>query len=331
MVLPQVGVVGAGVTGTRVVAHLLNFGMSDLVVADRNRYKAQQLASTYRSALNSVKQIELGELSSCALVVLACAGSHESLVAQLVGTGTHVVSMSDSLLDAMQLTHVDDFAKMNSSVVVIGATASPGLTGLLVSHAATFFDEIDEVHVALHGTGGPNCAHQHHKALSRHSVGWHDDDWLKRPAGSGRELCWFPEPVGARDCYRAEMSDPYLLRFSFPQLHRITARLSATRRDRLTARLPMMSPPHAEGGIGAIRVEIRGWKHGSRKVIVFGVAERIAQIAAVVACSTAFHLLTEPIETRGILFTGSNKFPNIPVLGHILRSGITLHEFVGKP
>ena len=38
----------------------------------------------------------------------------------------------------------------------------------------------------------------------------------------------------------------------------ISARRSARRRDRFTARLPMLSPPHQEGGIGALRVEVRG-------------------------------------------------------------------------
>jgi hypothetical protein len=331
MVFPRVAVIGAGVTGNRVVSHLLNLGISDLAVADRNRYKAQQLAATYRSNQNSIKHIELDDLGKCTLVVVACAGPHEPFLSQLIRTGIHVVSMSDDLRDAVQLTQLDVLAQKNNTMLVIGAAASPGLTGLLVSHTARFFDEIDEAHVALHGTGGPNCAHQHHGALSRQSLGWHDGDWLRRPAGSGRELCWFPEPVGAYDCYRAEMSDPYLLRFAFPQLHRITARMSATRRDRLTARLPMMSPPHAEGGIGAVRVEVRGWKDRSRKVMVVGVAERVAQIAALVAGSTAFHLVSEPAERHGVLILGSNRFPNIPVLSHILRSGINMNEFVGKP
>ena len=331
MVLPRVGVIGAGVTGNRVVSHLLNLGIGDLVVADRNRYKAQQVAATHRSTQISIKQVELDDFDQCALVVVACARPHVPFVSQLLRAGIHVVSMSDDLRDAVQLTQLDALAQKNKTMLVVGAAASPGLTGLLVSHTATFFDEIDEAHVALHGTGGPNCAHQHHEALSRQSLGWHDDDWLRRPAGSGRELCWFPEPVGAYDCYRAEMSDPYLLRFAFPQLHRITARVSATRRDRLTARLPMMSPPHAEGGIGAVRVEVRGWKGSSRKVMVVGVAERVAQIAALVAGSTAFHLLTEPSERQGVLIMGSSGFPNIPVLGHILSSGINMNEFVGKP
>ena len=76
------------------------------------------------------------------------------------------------------------------------------------------------------------------------------------PGGSGRELCWFPDPIGARDCYRAAHADPVLLHFAFPEVERITAKVSATRRDRLTARLPMLRPPHVGGNIGTVRVEV---------------------------------------------------------------------------
>ena len=118
----------------------------------------------------------------------------------------------------------------------------------------------------MHGTAGPACAREHHRSLRGWAIGWQDDRWIERPAGSGRELCWFPEPVGARDCYRAEMPDPWLLHRSFEGVDRISARMSATRRDRFTARLPMLSPPHREGGIGALRVEARGHdEHGGAR------------------------------------------------------------------
>ena len=91
------------------------------------------------------------------------------------------------------------------------AACMPGLSGLLVAHAARAFDQVDEAHLAVHGTGGPWCARNHHDALSGTSVGWHDGEWLQRPAGSGRELCWFPDPVGPRDCYRFGTAEPMLL------------------------------------------------------------------------------------------------------------------------
>ena len=326
----RIGVVGAGVTGSRVIAHLLTLGQTVLSVTDINRVKAQQIASLYRSVDRSVDVVDVSELSQSNVVILACAKPHVSLTRSLVEAGTHVVSLSDDFSDTMKLLELHDLAVSRESTLVVGAAASPGLSALLVHHLRSHFDSIDEVHVALHGTGGPNCAHQHHDALSGQSIGWHDDDWLRRPAGSGRELCWFPEPVGAYDCYRAEMSDPVLLKHAMPELQRITARMSATRRDRFTSRLPMMAPPHAEGGMGSVRVEVRGWRSGSRVVEILGVAERVAQIAGVVAGSTAHEVVTGGISSPGVATLGSPAMPNSQILRNVQGAGIHLHEFVGN-
>ena len=130
---------------------------------------------------------------------------------------------------------------------------SPGLSGLLARHLSSRLHRVDELHVAMHGAAGPACARVHHRSLSGRSPGYIDGEWKEFHGGSGRELCWFPEPVGAVDCYRAESPLPILLHRAFPEAQRISSRRSATRRDRLTARLPMLRPPHAEGGVGALR------------------------------------------------------------------------------
>jgi len=119
------------------------------------------------------------------------------------------------------------------------------------------------------------------------ALDWRDGGWVHRPSGSGRELCWFPDPVGAEDCYRAALPDALLLVPAFPGVQRVTARLAATRRDRLTARLPMLRPPHPEGGPGAVRVEVRGRRGGSRDVTVLGSMDRPAVAAGAVAALAA--------------------------------------------
>ena len=81
--------------------------------------------------------------------------------------------------------------------VVAGAAFSPGYSCVLARHAATSFTTVTEVHVARSGTGGPACARQHHAALTGQGLDWRDGEWQRRAAGSGRELCWFPDPIGA--------------------------------------------------------------------------------------------------------------------------------------
>src|SRR6185503_9282638 len=149
------------------------------------------------------------------------------------------------------------------------------------------FDTIDEIHVARVGTGGPACARQHHEALGGTAIDWREGGYIERAGGSGRELCWFPDPVGANDCYRAALPDSLLLVNAFTGVERVTARRAATRRDRFTARLPMLRRPHPEGGPGAVRVEVRGRRGTSRDVRVLGVMDRPAVAAGAVAALTA--------------------------------------------
>lgn len=269
------------------------------------------------------------DLTGCRVVVLAHGGPHAPLVSSFVSQGVSVVSVGDGLNDVMSILDLEDRAVANGVSVITGAACSPGLSGVLVNHVRSAFEVIDEVHTAVHGTGGPMCAQQHHDSLAGISVGWHDGEWLQRPAGSGRELCWFPDPIGARDCYRFASAEPILLQRVAPELQRITSRVSATRRDRLTARLPMITPPHAEGGLGALRVEVRGVRHGRRHVEIVGVAERVASVSGAVGGGVA-SLMAEREFPVGVRNLGQVDLPNADILDRALAGGLVLHQFVGK-
>ena len=104
-----------------------------------------------------------------------------------------------------------------------------GLSGLLARHLSSRLHRVDELHVAMHGAAGPACARVHHRSLSGRSPGYIDGEWKEFHGGSGCELCWFPEPVGAVDCYRAESPLPILLHRAFPEAQRISSRRSARR------------------------------------------------------------------------------------------------------
>ncbi|MSO15605.1 MAG: hypothetical protein EXQ61_04730 [Ilumatobacteraceae bacterium] len=303
----EIGIIGSGVVGTRVAAQLHTLGLRPRVAPLRHAT----------------------DLFDCGVVVLAHGAPHSALAATFVAQGIAVVSVSDNLADVLALLDIQDRALARKVPVIVGAACSPGMTGLLVHHVTRAFESIDEVHVAVHGTGGPQCARQHHDSLAGVSIGWHEGEWLQRPAGSGRELCWFPDPVGARDCYRFASPEPVLLQRIAPSLQRITARVSATRRDRLTARLPMLSPPHAEGSLGGLRVEVRGVRDGRRHVEIVGIADRIATITGSVAAHAARVLLNGTVPP-GVYNLGQHEVPNDFILDGVLDSGTILHQFIGR-
>jgi saccharopine dehydrogenase-like NADP-dependent oxidoreductase len=222
------------------------------------------------------------------LVVLAGpAGTHVEPAQHHLAAGRAIVSCSDAVEDVEGLLGLDAEAQARGVPVVVGAGFSPGYSCVLARHAAAWFDEVDEVHVARVGTGGPACARQHHRAMSGSALDWRDGGWQRRRGGSGRELCWFPDPIGAQDCYRAELPDALLLVPALPGVERVTARLAASRRDRFTGHLPMLRRPHPEGLVGAVRVEVRGRRDGAQEVVVYGALDRPAVAAGAVLALAA--------------------------------------------
>jgi hypothetical protein len=242
---------------------------------------------------------------------------------------SHVVCVADEPSDVRSLLAFDGLARARRRTVVIGAAMAPGLSCVLAAYLRRHLDRVDEVHVASVGTGGPACARHHHAALAALAVDWEDGEWRRRAGGSGRELVWFPEPVGGADCYRAGLPDPLLLVPAFPGCRRVTSRLEATRRDRLTSWLPMLRPPHPEGLIGAVRVEVRGWLDGRAETKILGVAVAPAVAAGAVAARAALWAGGGLLARHGA--AGLAELVKEP--GQFLRqlgeAGITVTEFQG--
>ncbi|MEM8706473.1 MAG: NAD(P)-binding domain-containing protein [Actinomycetota bacterium] len=282
---------GAGATGSRIARQLRSSGVVDVLdVRDPNLERLERLVDDLGAGASAGVGREV-TADHDVVVIATPPGTQVGLARRAVHAGVAAVTTSNQTSEVRRLLGLDDEARYHEVPLVVGAGFMPGLTCLLARHGAREFDEIEEIHVAKVGTGGPACARQHHRALSSTGIDWRDGRWMRRSGGSGRELAWFPDPVGGRDCYRAALPDALLLVREFERVQRVTARQAATRRDRLTAPLPMLRPPHAEGGIGAVRVELRGRVGVERAVSVYGAIERPAVAAGAVAAATTMHVL----------------------------------------
>ena len=151
------------------------------------------------------------------LVSFQPAGSQAKSAAGAVSRGWSVISTSWSEPDVRALLGLDEEARQRKVAVVVGAGFSPGLGALLASHGAKSLDLVDEIHLTRAGSAGPADARCYHAALSERSLDWFDGSWLRRPGGSGRQLSYFPEPIGPRDCYRAGLVDSLLLRLTLAE------------------------------------------------------------------------------------------------------------------
>lgn len=321
----MIGVVGAGVVGMRVVRALTS--STTVLVYDERREAVDASVDTQPDAVGCDDPADL-ELAD--VVVLAHPSPHSELAARLLAADVSVVSVVGDSADVRQLMELDDLARRHDVTMIPGAGMNPGLGALLARWLADSLPLVDEVHVAMHGTAGPACAREHHRSLGGRALGWYEGEWIERPGGSGRELCWFPEPVGAYDCYRADVVDPIVLHVVFPTVDRISARVSATRRDRLTARLPMLRPPHPEGGVGALRVEVRGADESGRRItLVAGIAEQVGRAAAATAAAFALQASNGGLGT-GVVLPGAADGPTVPLLMAIERFGVRVQSFTGS-
>jgi hypothetical protein len=304
-----VWLVGHGVVGRRVERFL---GHRDIRVHDPRR-----------------EPTPIGQPGDVA--VLAQPGRHLHLAEVYARRRISVITVGDDLDDVHGLLELGPSFDNADCSLVIGAALSPGLSGLLARYLARQLHAVDEIHIAVHGTAGPSCARAHHRSLSGRSPGLVDGRWVEFRGGAGRELCWFPEPVGPLDCYRAEIATPVLLHQAFPEVGRISARRSATRRDRLTAPLPMLRPPHAEGGVGALRVEVRGADaSGARETLVVGIAELVGTAAAAVAAAFAEACLDGQLP-RGVVRAADEALDTQDLLRRIEANGVRIQAFTGQP
>src|SRR4051812_1709141 len=157
-----------------------------VVVADHDPGKVRRIADALAPTV-----VGVDELGSVDVVVLATPAPHATLAEAHLRAGASVVSVSDDVADVDRLLQLGPLARELGRTLVTGAAFAPGLSGLLARYAAGRFDVVEEIHVAAHGTGGPSCARQHHRALAGLALVWQDHMWIERSSGSGRELCWF--------------------------------------------------------------------------------------------------------------------------------------------
>ena len=323
----HVAVVGLGAVGTRAARQLASTDdVERVTLCDTADGRVAEVASS----LGTKARAGTGsgaELAGADVVVLATpCGSQHAAAQALAAKGIPVVTTSDEIDEVRALLDLGPEAEARGTSIAVGATFSPGLTCLLARLAADRLERVDEIHVARLGTGGPACARQHHDSLGGVAIDWRDGGWQRRAAGSGRELSWFPDPIGAADCYRAALPDALLLVPAFPGVGRVTARLAANRRDRLTARLPMLRPPHPEGGLGAIRVEVRGRSDEGIAVEILGAMDRPGVAGGAVAALTAVELGAGRARIHGAAGLAT-MIDAKPFLRELARRGVKVASF----
>ena len=163
---------GAGATGARIARQLRSSGRVGCVEVRDQRDDAARTLATTLGAGATVGQGRHIDPSVDAVVIATPSGTQATLARRAVHQSVAVVTTSNQTEEVRRLLDLDQEARHHKVAVVVGAGFMPGFTDLLARHGAAQLDQVDEIHVAKVGTGGPACARQHHRALSSPGLDW---------------------------------------------------------------------------------------------------------------------------------------------------------------
>jgi len=324
--------VGVGAVGARAARQLVETPEVDrLLLADARPARVAQVAEAMGPKAEIVDW-QPGTALPDGVDAVACAvpsGDDVTIARDALDAAVAFVSASDDTETIQRLLGLDAAAREMGVPLVVGAGLAPGLSDVLVRHAADSFDTIDDVNIARWGAAGEASASSVRVALSARGAELRDGAVVELRKRGGEELVWFPNPVDARACEPVG-NGLELLAHAVPGLARASIRFG--RAERPTRSLPLRRDPMNEWG--AVRVEVWGVRGAEREPRVFGAIDRTATATGTVLAVTVAGLAGAiPAVVRaepGARGLGGVVEPRA-FLGELARRGLKVAIFEGVP
>jgi hypothetical protein len=323
-------VVGLGQVGVRAARQLLDTpGVDRVLVGARDLGDARQIADALHDGAEALRFSPDDRVPEGVDAIASAVPSDADVqVARAaLRAGVPFASSADRDQTLRALLALDDEAQAAGVRVVAGCGLAPGLSDVLVRHAASLFDSVDEIQVARFGVAGPASVAEVRRARGEPPLEWR----AGAPAidkRRGPQLAWFPEPVGARECEVVATGVELLVRAN-PDVHRITARLG----EPPPRRLPL--PGRRDPGLawGSVRVELWGSREGRRTSVVYGAIERCATASGtVLGVTTAWLAGVGPDVAEGPVsgaFGLGVAVKPVPFLAELAQRGVKAASFEG--
>jgi hypothetical protein len=334
--------VGAGAVGRRAARQLAETeGVERILVTDAVPERADTVVEYLGGIAKALEWSPADALpAGVAAVAVALDGASERPIAErALEAGVPMACCSDDPQSVRGLLDLDDAAREAGVAVAAGCALAPGLSDVLARHAAGAVERVDEIHVARAGAAGPTCVSSVVRSTRGSVQEWRDGAWVRERAWSGRQLVWFPAPVGGLDCHRAASAQAALLVDAFPQLSRVSMRVAAAGGDGFKVpglRLPKVPLPSRrgsdpEGEWGAVWVEVRGRRGRSEEILVYGAVDRMAFASGAVLAQSAAWLAglgASPPTQTGVHGLAALVDP-VPFLSELARRGVKAAAFEG--
>lgn len=230
---------GTGAIGQRAVDELCKFPeIEQITVAARKRQKYERLLARIENGKKKLKLLEMDlshEPNLAAVLqgydlVASAAGPFYKYEYQLaeaaIEAGAHYVSICDDFDAAEEIFTLDARAREQGLHVLTGIGWTPGLSNLMARKGAASLDKVAKINVAWAGStedamGVAVILHVLHIFTNR-IPSFQDGSLTMVPAGSGKEIVSFPEPIGKINVYNVGHPEPVTMRRYFPDVTEIT-------------------------------------------------------------------------------------------------------------
>ena len=313
--------VGVGAVGSRAARQFVETpGVDRLLLADARPARVAEIGAAMGTTAE-IAEWQPGTPLPEGVDIVACAvpaGDDVTIARDALDAGVPCVSASDDTLTIRDLLGLDAAARETGVPVLVGAGLAPGLSDVLVRHAADSFDSVDDVNVARWGAAGEASASSVRVALADRGAELRGGDVCELRRRGGEELVWFPNPVDARGC-EPVANGLELLLHAVPGLAQATIRFG--RAEKPARAWPRRTDPINEWG--ALRVEVWGTRGAERDMVVFGAIDRTATAAGTV-------LALATMATLGVLPALVEATPGVHGLGGVVLSRAFLAELARR-
>ena len=361
-----------GVVGRKTAAELLRQpAVETLWLCGRRETELTALAGAFANPERvRPRGFDLAEASlhanlfSDADVVVSCAGpayeTEEPAVRAAIEGGAPYVSLCD---DSLGLERARAFhgAAFDAGVTVVpGCGLSPGLTTLLIAHAANQLDALEAIDIALARSSveahGEAATHHLLHELSHEAVVVKDHRLIRERAGSAPKLVYFPEPVGWVETFRVGHPEVLTMPDRYPEIasvqfraglaERITmdtarafgatpfARNDTARALFITATKPLRPlidrlPPRGAPW-SAARVDLHGVRDNQPNTVSLAVVDRLLNFTSAALTQAALRLGTGETRAKGVCSADAAFEPG-SFLQDLTRRGIAVAELEPTP
>ena len=228
---------GPGLMGRAIVRDLIESkGVSEVLVADINLEKAEELVRQYKDKKLSAVQADVSKPNDLAQrikevdVVINSTWVHNchDVLLGCLKAGVHLVDLGGLYHTTLKQLAIHDKVKKADIINVSGCGAAPGISNMYVAHAAQELDEITAFH-SRPGVSGGGVTYSIRTVideLTLDAVIFRDGEYKFVPPISGQEMLTFPEPVGELVGFYSIHGELSTIARSFPSIKKLDVKLS---------------------------------------------------------------------------------------------------------